>query len=52
MTAASFSTSIILMGVLKSWAFINRRAYFATASLTFGWQWPKVVTSMPEEKSK
>ena len=42
--SASFSTSIVLMGVVKSWAFINCRAYLAMASLIFGWQWPSVVT--------
>ena len=34
----------VLIGVVKSWAVHQLPAYFATASLTFGWQWPSVVT--------
>jgi hypothetical protein len=36
--------SAILMGDEKSWAFIKRPAQYCTASVTFGWQWPRFVT--------
>jgi len=42
---------LTLIGVVKSWAFISVFAAFATASDTFGWQCPSVVTYMPLEKS-
>ena len=40
----SFSSSFTLMGVVKSWQFISVPAACSTASVTFGWQWPSVVT--------
>ena len=43
-TSVIFSSSFTLIGVVKSCAFISCFAYFATASVTFGWQWPSVVT--------
>ena len=42
--SASFSSSCILIGVVKSWAFISSPAARCTASVTFGWQWPSPVT--------
>ena len=42
--SASFSSSRILIGVVKSWQFISSPAAFCTASVTFGWQWPSPVT--------
>ena len=36
--SASFSIRRILIGVVKSWAFISSPAAFCTASVTFGWQ--------------
>jgi hypothetical protein len=41
---ASFSTSFVFTGVVKSCAFISWPAAFATASVIFGWQCPSVVT--------